>query len=225
MKTSNLRRPALLALAVLATVPAACGSDDGDSDAAAEAGAAAEAAFLRAMIPHHRSAIEMAQMASEKGEHPQIRQLAESITRAQSREITQMRNIYRRLFGSAIQPDADAHMELSLSAEDAGMGHEDMSALERAKPFDRVFIDEMVGHHQGAIRMARAVSAKSDDSGVEQLADSIIQAQAAEIGDMNAWRERWYGAKSPAGGVPADSDSAGLPPEGGDTTEDHGTDH
>jgi uncharacterized protein (DUF305 family) len=36
------------------------------------------------------------------------------------------------------------------------------------------------------------------------LAESILGAQAREIENMNAWRERWYGAPSPAGGVPAD---------------------
>lgn len=30
----------------------------------------------------------------------------------------------------------------------------DMSALDGAQPFDRAFIDAMVPHHQGAIRMA-----------------------------------------------------------------------
>ena len=38
-----------------------------------------------------------------------------------------------------------------------------MGALKDAKPFDRAFIDEMIPHHQGAIRMARAELAKGSD--------------------------------------------------------------
>ena len=48
-------------------------------------------AFLDAMIPHHQSAIEMAQVALEKSDNPKIKELAENIISAQQREIEQMR--------------------------------------------------------------------------------------------------------------------------------------
>jgi uncharacterized protein (DUF305 family) len=47
-------------------------------------------AFIDAMIPHHESAIEMAQVAYQESDNPEIRALAESIVEAQRREITQM---------------------------------------------------------------------------------------------------------------------------------------
>ncbi len=47
-------------------------------------------AFIEAMIPHHRSAIEMADVALDKSGNPQIRELAEGIVGAQEREISQM---------------------------------------------------------------------------------------------------------------------------------------
>jgi uncharacterized protein (DUF305 family) len=47
-------------------------------------------AFIDAMIPHHESAIEMAQVALEESDNPEIRTLAENIVEAQTREITQM---------------------------------------------------------------------------------------------------------------------------------------
>ena len=47
-------------------------------------------AFIDAMIPHHQSAIEMAQVALEKSDNPQIRELAENIISAQQEEIEQM---------------------------------------------------------------------------------------------------------------------------------------
>jgi uncharacterized protein (DUF305 family) len=46
--------------------------------------------FIDAMIPHHESAIEMAQVALRESDNPEIRALAESIVAAQTREITQM---------------------------------------------------------------------------------------------------------------------------------------
>jgi uncharacterized protein (DUF305 family) len=47
-------------------------------------------AFIDAMIPHHQSAIEMAQVAREKSEIPEIKELAEDIVSAQQKEIEQM---------------------------------------------------------------------------------------------------------------------------------------
>jgi uncharacterized protein (DUF305 family) len=47
-------------------------------------------AFIDAMIPHHQSAIEMAQVAREKSEIPEIEELAEGIISAQQKEIEQM---------------------------------------------------------------------------------------------------------------------------------------
>ena len=48
-------------------------------------------AFIDAMIPHHQSAIEMAQVAYEKSENPRIKELAENIISAQEQEIEQMK--------------------------------------------------------------------------------------------------------------------------------------
>ena len=48
-------------------------------------------AFIDAMIPHHQSAIEMAEVAYEKSKNPRIKDLAENIMSAQKREIEQMK--------------------------------------------------------------------------------------------------------------------------------------
>jgi uncharacterized protein (DUF305 family) len=49
-------------------------------------------AFIDAMIPHHRSAIEMAKVANQESENPRIRDLAQNIMSAQKAEIEQMRH-------------------------------------------------------------------------------------------------------------------------------------
>jgi len=48
-------------------------------------------AFIDAMIPHHRSAIQMAQVAYKKSKIPEIKELAGNIVTAQKREIEQMK--------------------------------------------------------------------------------------------------------------------------------------
>ena len=48
-------------------------------------------AFIEAMIPHHRSAIDMAMVANQDSENPRIQELAENIVSAQKGEIEQMK--------------------------------------------------------------------------------------------------------------------------------------
>jgi uncharacterized protein (DUF305 family) len=55
-------------------------------------------AFIDAMIPHHQSAIEMAEVANEKSKNPRIKELAQNITSAQKREIEQMKGWRREWY-------------------------------------------------------------------------------------------------------------------------------
>ena len=55
-------------------------------------------AFIDAMIPHHRSAISMAQVALEEGDNPEIREIARKIVGAQKREIAQMQEWRRKWY-------------------------------------------------------------------------------------------------------------------------------
>lgn len=200
---------ALASLVLLLALPfavAACGEEDEGGGSGASA---AERAFLSGMVPHHESAVEMARMALDRGRHKEIRELARDIVSTQELEIRRMKEMHRRIFGERLVPDDGAHSELGLSAAEAGMEHEGMAALEKARPFDRAFIDSMIRHHAGAIRMAHAVMAEDPEDEIVDLADGIVQAQSKEIREMNRWRREWYGKKSPAGGVPQPSQSGG----------------
>ena len=52
-----------------------------------------DAMFVDMMIPHHQSAVTMAQEALTRAEHPEIKSLAQEIIDAQTKEITQMQKI------------------------------------------------------------------------------------------------------------------------------------
>ena len=54
-------------------------------------GEAADAMFLRMMIPHHQAAVEMSEEALEEAEHPELRELSQTIIVEQSDEIELMR--------------------------------------------------------------------------------------------------------------------------------------
>ena len=167
-----------------------------------------DGAFVTAMVPHHQKAIEMARLAQQKAEHPEIVNLANNIESSQSDEIVQMNKMRKRLSGSSNDGQDDGDMGMggsTMGMSNSMMGMDmDMGALKSAKPFDKEFIDQMIPHHQGAIRMARMELSDGQDQETEDLAKNIIAAQSAEIIQMNAWRTKWYGAPSPAGGVPTD---------------------
>ena len=55
---------------------------------------------------------------------------------------------------------------------------------------DRDFVTMMIPHHQGAVDMARALLAHSDDPELRNLAQSILVEQANEIALMRAWLAR-----------------------------------
>jgi uncharacterized protein (DUF305 family) len=178
----------------------------GATGAVAATGNAIDKAFVGEMPMHHEMAIEMAKMAGMQGEHVQIKSTARAIVKAQSEEITKLKRIARTLgVTPVVAGDHMAMMEgldtLGLTMKQSGMDMM-MGDLDGSKPFDREFIDMMVPHHQGAIRMARVELKRGVNDELRAIARAIISGQAKEIREMNAWRTEWYGAPSPAGGVP-----------------------
>ena len=63
-------------------------------------GRAFESAFLRMMVPHHASAVVMAQEALDTTARPQLRAMSHAIIDSQAKEIGDMRAIHRRYYGS-----------------------------------------------------------------------------------------------------------------------------
>lgn len=192
---------AMLAFGVLAAgvALAACGDDDpADSGAAAQpaTGNGTDRAFVADMIPHHESAVDMAKIAKQRGESKFVDDLADDIIRTQDAEIATMRAIATKLDAAGVKA-----ADLGIAEHQMGMDN-DLGMLRKADPFDRAFIDMMIPHHQGAIRMARVEIAKGSNPQAKKLAGQIVEAQAREIDAMNMHRTEEFGAASPAGGVP-----------------------
>jgi uncharacterized protein (DUF305 family) len=203
---STTRRLTLLATAALALamLVAGCGEDDSGSGSSESAsGNGVDRAFATEMVPHHRSAVDMAAIAKEQSNRGEIKQLAYAIVTTQNAEIEQLTALDQRLEDAGVEVG-----DLGVAEHEMGM-HEDASMLEEASPFDREFIDMMIAHHQGAIRMARVELEKGESRELLELADAIVDAQAEEIDEMNTWRVDWFGAVSPAGGVPAEENGGG----------------
>ena len=205
-------------LFVVALGLTACGGEEKEKEKGAAAKATpAEKAFLTAMAHHHETAVQMAELAEKRGKSSFVKKLSADIVKTQKAEIAEMRSIHQRLLGQALRPDPMAHDGLGLTAEEAGMTHTPATNTElaRANPFDRAFVDEMVPHHEGAVRMAEAVLRDSRDASSRRLAQNIVTTQRREIDQMNAFRRRTYGAPVPEKKGHGGGRDAGPMQEGG----------
>jgi uncharacterized protein (DUF305 family) len=73
----------------------------GTSLAALKNAADFDRAFIEQMIPHHRMGVMMASMAQSNSQHPQLRELQQTMVRVQSQEIEQMAQWYRSWYGTS----------------------------------------------------------------------------------------------------------------------------
>jgi uncharacterized protein (DUF305 family) len=198
MTRTNARLTRLSAALVAGALAlSACGDDTdaghdsmGSSDTSASAESSAEADFSDAdvtfaagMVPHHRSAIEMAQLAGGRAAHPRVLALASRIEAAQGPEI-------EILSGWLEEWGADGETGMDHGGMDHGSGgmmsEEDMQALMNATgaEFDRMFLTQMIAHHTGAVEMAQADLSEGSNTDALAMAESIRDSQSAEIAEM-----------------------------------------
>lgn len=137
--------------------------------------------FLTDMIPHHRQAVEMADLAGTRAADPRVRALAARIRAAQDTEIRLMSS-WLAGWGQPVPPPDLAH-----TAHGPGMmTHAEMEDLKArtGKSFDRMFCDMMVRHHRGALEMAGAARTRGKNPAVRALAREVARTQQAEVDQM-----------------------------------------
>ncbi len=164
---------AIAAAAALAL--AACGDDE---TAGTAAGNGTDRAFVAEMIPHHEGAVEMAEIAQQRGKSPFVKQLAADIIRTQTEEITELRSEDKQLADAGVKPG-----KLGGGHSTMAMG-EDTASLKTAEPFDQAFLRMMLPHHSSAVEMAKTELAEGADPELKALAQEIIDAQEREIRAM-----------------------------------------
>ena len=138
----------------------------------------ADMQFTMMMIPHHEQAVEMADMILAKdGIDERVITLAEQIKAAQGPEIELMES-WLNDWGT---PMGD------MDGMDHGMMSDtDMQALEDATGVEaaRLFLEQMIVHHEGAIDMAQSEVDNGQNADVIALAEDIIASQTTEITTM-----------------------------------------
>jgi uncharacterized protein (DUF305 family) len=143
-----------------------------------------DANFIEQMIPHHESAIAMAELAKEKSKREEIKSMADDIIKSQSAEITQMRQWYQEWYSKEV-PKVDTHDNMMMD------GNASTARLGEAADFDKAFLDNMIPHHQMAVMMANMLKLNTERPEMKKLADDIVAAQTKEIENMKTWQRSW----------------------------------
>jgi uncharacterized protein (DUF305 family) len=143
---------------------------------------ALDVAYVRMMIPHHTQALQLAALAPERAGDPRIRVLAERIRASQLPEILRMRG-WLAARGLALDDEHGAHEHGAMRGMQTPAAVDRLAAA-RGADFDRLFVQMMVDHHQGAIEMSTDVLRVGVDTAVEEMATAAASEQAVEIGRM-----------------------------------------
>ncbi|MDX1878914.1 DUF305 domain-containing protein [Mycolicibacterium sp. 141076] len=140
----------------------------------------ADVMFLQMMYPHHAQAVEMVKLVPTRSQNQQVKDLAAAIEKAQAPEMQQMTTLLAG-FG---KPAPSATMSHSMPGLMTPQQMTELTGLSGAA-FDKMWLQMMVEHHQGAITMANDELKNGTNADAKAMAQAIITTQQAEITTMN----------------------------------------
>lgn len=152
----------------------------------------ADVSFNRMMMAHHQQAVTMSGLIEGRTDNADIIELGKKIAKAQSREIEQMS---ARLAAWGEDPTAPSVHEPHDGHEGHGESGEDMQGMlsdeamqqlaeAQGPEFDRLFLEGMIEHHEGAVAMAEDVIRDGENEPTRELAENVVDSQKKEIDEM-----------------------------------------
>ncbi len=159
---------------------------------------AVDIGFAQDMAAHHRQGAEMARVAFQRTENPEIRQIAFDIASTQTEQMGRMRG-WLALWSQPVRPTGDRMSWMSGSGGDStgritsnaasmpGMASSAELGRLRSSSGPRLetyFLQLMVRHHQGGAPMMRAAIERAEIGAVRNLAQQMMTAQTTEVATM-----------------------------------------
>jgi uncharacterized protein (DUF305 family) len=149
----------------------------------------ADVEFMQGMIPHHAQALDMAALVEERTESQDIRLLAKRIEISQRDEIALMERWLEER-GEDV-PGEHAHHMMEDHLMPGMLSEADMAELAGAQgsEFDRLFLEHMIRHHEGAIVMVNTLFVSpgaGQETDMFTFASHIDADQQIEIRRMQA---------------------------------------
>lgn len=155
----------------------------------------ADVEFMSGMIPHHAQAVIMAGWAPTHGARQDVAILCERILVGQRDEIAMMQQ-WLRDRGLEVPDATSTRHKMKMNGMEhemlmpGMMSDEQMAALDKARgpEFDRLFLEGMIRHHQGAVDMVevlfKAYGAAQDET-IYKFASDVYADQSIEIDRMH----------------------------------------
>ena len=153
----------------------------------------ADVKFMQGMISHHAQALEMTALLRKQSESEDMAKLGLRIDLSQADEIDMMQTWLRARGEDAT--DVHAHHAHGATLMPGMLTPEEMSRLAEAKgaAFDRLFLELMIKHHEGALIMVEDLLAQpgaGQDSDIFAFLSDITADQSMEIDRMGAMLAR-----------------------------------
>jgi len=186
LKKGNASRIAAVLLAAAMLLAVACGTRG-------QPAVPYDLQFIDAMVAHHQAAIAMSLPADTNAMRTELKDFARKVVDDQSREIELMKGWRQQWYPG--KPQVPTIMVMpGMKTSMAGMESGQMKALKGAE-YDRMYVDMMIAHHEGAVALAKEAVARATHPEVRELAQRIIDIQQGEIVMMNRWKEEWKAVK------------------------------
>jgi uncharacterized protein (DUF305 family) len=198
----TLRRAACLTAAILALAPsrrAFCqapitGVEQARIDSLRRPYTAADIEFMSGMIGHHSQAVKMAGWCASHGANKSLQIFCGRIALGQTAEIGLMSNWLKDRNQPVPAPDPRG-MKMVMDGKEMYMmmpgmlTEEQMKQLDaaRGEDFDRLFLTDMIQHHQGAISMVNKLDdtpGADQDEFVFKFSNDVQADQTTEIARM-----------------------------------------
>jgi uncharacterized protein (DUF305 family) len=184
MTRSSLSRLGALLVAVASLTIAACGGDEETAETADRPFNATDVSFVQNMLPHHMQALRTSEVLLERGEDPQVTEIAREIVEAQQSEIEEMQGFLRRFKAPEKPAPADQQQVWDKNVADE-------RAAETPRELETVFLTNMIPHHSAAVPMSQMEIEKGTFGPARDLAQQIKMTQRQEIMEMTMMlRER-----------------------------------
>lgn len=191
MHTTTTRTLAVAAALTLGLTLASCSTSNSSSETGSSSSSTSAASahndqdvmFAQMMLPHHKQAVEMSDMLLAKGSgvDTDVTDLAKQIKAEQSPEINQLTTWLKG-------------WDEPTESEHSGMGHSmsgmmsdsDMDDLDQASAKDaaKLYLEQMIQHHKGAVDMAKTEVTKGKNTDAVAMAKSIVSSQTEQITQM-----------------------------------------
>ncbi|MEO5816770.1 MAG: DUF305 domain-containing protein [Gemmatimonadaceae bacterium] len=144
----------------------------------------ADVEFMQGMIAHHGQAIYMSRLAAARGASPRVLKFAIKIDQSQGTEIRLMQEWL--VANKQTAPVAESWRTMSMPGM---LTPEQLKTLDTSHgvEFDRQFLNLMIQHHNGALRMVKdlfATAQAAQDVDVSVFANDVVTVQTAEIDIM-----------------------------------------